>query len=307
MPAPGSVHRTLDILEVVAAQGGASAKEIAEATGLPLPTVYRLARELLDSDYLVHIREEKRFELGYKLHAARGLAAPADRGAARRSAPRCTRCTSRCRWRPTSRSTAGRRSSSCTPPTRPPRRGCGPSTSASTRRRTPTRSARSCWPTWSASRSSATSTPSRCRGSGPGTITRHAELHAQLATVADRGVAWEFGEFQPGATCAAAAVRAGNGTLVGSVAVSAPDARLATEAERGAVEAAAARHRLPGQPVLPLRPHLLTGAPFRAIVRRTGRPRRRVASCANDNCVEGPGWLSGGDNAGSGTPSRGLT
>ena len=55
---PGSVHRTLDILEVVASRGGASAKEIAEETGLPLPTVYRLARELLDSDYLVHIREE---------------------------------------------------------------------------------------------------------------------------------------------------------------------------------------------------------------------------------------------------------
>src|ERR1700712_3908469 len=65
---PGSVHRTLDILEVVAARGGASAKEIADAPGLPLPTVYRLARELLDSDYLVHIREERRFELGYKLH-----------------------------------------------------------------------------------------------------------------------------------------------------------------------------------------------------------------------------------------------
>lgn len=65
---PGSVHRTLDILEVVAARGGASAKEIAESTGLPVPTVYRLVRELLEGDYLVHIRDEKRFELGYKLH-----------------------------------------------------------------------------------------------------------------------------------------------------------------------------------------------------------------------------------------------
>ncbi len=65
----GSVSRTLDILEVVAAHGGASAKDIADATGLPLPTVYRLVRELLDGDYLVHIKEEKRFELGYKLHA----------------------------------------------------------------------------------------------------------------------------------------------------------------------------------------------------------------------------------------------
>src|SRR3712207_8497189 len=56
-PRPGSVHRTFDILEVVAALGGASAKEIADATGLPLPTVYRLVRELLDGEYLVHIRE----------------------------------------------------------------------------------------------------------------------------------------------------------------------------------------------------------------------------------------------------------
>ena len=73
---------------------------------------------------------------------------------------------------------------------------------------------------------------------GPGTITGHRELRAQLATVADRGIAWEFGEFQAGSTCAAAAVRAGNGTLVGSVAISAPDSRLAAEADRADVEAA---------------------------------------------------------------------
>src|SRR5690606_11362613 len=30
---------------------------------------------------------------------------------------------------------------------------------------------------------------------GPGTITSHAALDEQLAQVADRGVAWEFGEF----------------------------------------------------------------------------------------------------------------
>ena len=38
--------------------------------------------------------------------------------------------------------------------------------------------------------------------------------------------------FDPVAEAVAAAVRAGNGSLVGSVAVSAPDARLATDAER---------------------------------------------------------------------------
>ena len=62
---------------------------------------------------------------------------------------------------------------------------------------------------------------------GPGTITSHAELFEQLDKVARRGIAWEFGEFQDGATCAAAAVRDVSGALVGSVAVSAPNARFA--------------------------------------------------------------------------------
>ena len=51
----GPVERSLWVLEVVAERGGASAREIADACGLPLPTVYRLAKELVDADYLVHI------------------------------------------------------------------------------------------------------------------------------------------------------------------------------------------------------------------------------------------------------------
>jgi IclR family transcriptional regulator, acetate operon repressor len=64
----GPVERTLGILELVAERGGASARELSAALGLPLPTVYRLAKELVDADYLVHIRSESRYELGYKLH-----------------------------------------------------------------------------------------------------------------------------------------------------------------------------------------------------------------------------------------------
>src|SRR4051812_25032521 len=64
----GPVERTLGILELVAERGGASARELSAAPGLPLPTVYRLAKELVDTDYLVHIRSESRYELGYKLH-----------------------------------------------------------------------------------------------------------------------------------------------------------------------------------------------------------------------------------------------
>jgi DNA-binding IclR family transcriptional regulator len=71
---------------------------------------------------------------------------------------------------------------------------------------------------------------------GPGTITAHGELAEQLESVAGRGIAWEFGEFQAGATCAAAAVRGGSGVLLGSVAVSGPDARF--EQGRSEVEAA---------------------------------------------------------------------
>jgi len=62
---------------------------------------------------------------------------------------------------------------------------------------------------------------------GPRTITTHAELFEQLDSVARRGIAWELGEFQQGASCAAAAVRGATGALVGSVAVSAPDERFA--------------------------------------------------------------------------------
>ena len=40
----GPVERSLMVLEVVAERGGASAREIADALGLPLPTVYRIAK-----------------------------------------------------------------------------------------------------------------------------------------------------------------------------------------------------------------------------------------------------------------------
>lgn len=43
----GPVERTLGILEL---RGGASARELSAALGLPLPTVYRLAKELVDAD-----------------------------------------------------------------------------------------------------------------------------------------------------------------------------------------------------------------------------------------------------------------
>lgn len=63
----GPVQRALALLEVVADRGGASAKEVAEALDLPLPSVYRLAKELVETDYLTHVKTAGRFELGTKL------------------------------------------------------------------------------------------------------------------------------------------------------------------------------------------------------------------------------------------------
>lgn len=222
----GSVHRTLGILEVVGSRGGASAKEIAEATGLPLPTVYRLIRELLDTEYLVHIKEEKRFELGYKLHQL-GVSLHQQIGVPRqvraeiaglhhdlhcaaylaihRGAQIVVVCTAD--------------SPEC-PRLQPMEFGFHEAVHAHAL-------GKILLAGMSEEQRFRHLDPEPMPSFGPGTLTTHAALAEQLESVAARGIAWEYGEFQPGATCAAAAVRSGNGTVLGSVAVSAPDAVFA--------------------------------------------------------------------------------
>ncbi len=223
---PGSVHRTLDILEVVAALGGASAKEIAETTGLPLPTVYRLARELLDSDYLVHIREEKRFELGYKLHQL-GVSLHQQIGVPREVRAEVSALHAQLGLAAYFAVHRGSQivvvftaDSPACPRLRPIDFGFHEAPHATALGKIllanmePEQVARHLG-------------DEPMQRFGPGTITGHRELLQQLQVVADRGVAWEFGEFQPGATCVAAAVRGANGALIGSIAVSGTDARMA--------------------------------------------------------------------------------
>ena len=232
---PGSVHRTLQILEVVAARGGASAKEIADDTGLPLPTVYRLARELLDSDYLVHIREEKRFELGYKLHQL-GVSLPQQIGVSRDVRAEVTALHNQLGvaayfavHRGSQIAVVVTADSPTCPRLRPLDFGYHEAAHA-------TALGKILLANMSPSQRALHLDPEPMPRFGPGTITGHRELAEQLDRVADRGVAWEFGEFQAGATCAAAAVRGASGVLIGSVAVSGPDARLASG--RDEVEAA---------------------------------------------------------------------
>jgi IclR family transcriptional regulator, acetate operon repressor len=232
---PGSVRRTLEILEVVADLGGASAKEIADATGLPLPTVYRLVRELLDSDYLVHIREERRFELGYKLHQL-GVSLHQQIGVPREVRAEVTALHQNIGaaayfavHRGSQIALVFTADSVEWPRLRPLEFGFHEAAHA-------TAFGKILLASMPLAQRALHLDPEPMPRFGPGTITSHRQLGEQLDRVADRGVAWEFGELQAGATCAAAAVRGAGGVLIGSVAVSGPDARLA--ARRTEVEAA---------------------------------------------------------------------
>ena len=62
-----SLHRALDVLEVLAARGGQLAiGEIATGAGLPVPTTHRLLRTLVERGY-VHQSPDRRYALGARL------------------------------------------------------------------------------------------------------------------------------------------------------------------------------------------------------------------------------------------------
>lgn len=65
---PSPLEKTFAVLEFVAERGGATAKETSEALGYPIPSIYRIAKSLVQTGYLVHLKDQSRFELGYKPH-----------------------------------------------------------------------------------------------------------------------------------------------------------------------------------------------------------------------------------------------
>ncbi|MFI7494872.1 IclR family transcriptional regulator [Kocuria sp. M4R2S49] len=65
-----SVQKAFALLDVVAGDArGATAKDISTELGMPLPSVYRLLQTLVASEHVVHLRDQRRYGLGYKLHA----------------------------------------------------------------------------------------------------------------------------------------------------------------------------------------------------------------------------------------------
>lgn len=230
-----TVEKTLAILEVVAERGGASAKEVSTALGYPLPTTYRLLQALVTNDYLVHLRGEHRFELGYKLdrlgvslHRQVGVPRPVRAEVARlhertdaaayfavyRGADVVVGHVVDCPEHPrlTPLGFGFHEAAHATAFGKIMLAGMAPEAVAQYLDVHPM---------------------TRMTAS---TMTRRADLLTHLETVATRGIAWEQEEFVPGMTCAAVGVRDGSGAVVGAVAISAPsptvDARRQRDLER---------------------------------------------------------------------------
>ncbi|AMM20688.1 hypothetical protein AX769_11730 [Frondihabitans sp. PAMC 28766] len=220
-----TVEKTLAILEAVAERGGATAREVSDALGYPLPTVYRLLQALVQSDYLVHLIGEHRFELGYKLdrlgvslHRQIGIPSIV-RGEITRLHQLSDTAAYFAVYRGADVVVAYVVDSPAHPRLTPLNFGFHEAAHATA---------------FGKIMLSGMSSEQRdqyldVHGLGQLTATtatdRHA-LYAELVDVGNSGVAWENEEFVPGMTCAAVGVRNGAGMIVGSVAISAPSPEL---------------------------------------------------------------------------------
>ena len=222
----GQIARAIVVLEAVAEHGSTTARAIAEITGIPLPTVYRIAQELIRAEYLVHLRDEKRFALGYKLHRlAMGL--HEDLGV-----PRAVRAEVRALHRDLGMAAylAIHRgadfvivhvvdSPRC-PRLTPMGFGFHESPHATAFGKVGLSSLE-------LDQRDAYLVGGPLRANTDRTITDPDLLRSQLDDIAARGIAWEHEEFQTGSACLAAAIRADDGMLIATVAVSAPVAGYA--------------------------------------------------------------------------------
>lgn len=234
----GPVQRSLAVLEVVADRGGAGAKEIGDALDLPLATVYRLANELADAGYLVHLRGERRFELGSKLHLL-GMSLHRQLGLSRPVTTEIARLHESTGFAAYLTLVRGSElvmvhvvdSPDC-PRLRPLRFGF---------HEVPHSTAFGKVLLADLGRDERSQYLERhgLVALTANTITERATLDRELAEVGRRGVAWEHEEFLAGWACAAVPVRGPDAGLIGSVAVSARPPQLA---DRGVQTEARLRH-----------------------------------------------------------------
>ncbi|RFA08615.1 hypothetical protein B7R54_04755 [Subtercola boreus] len=226
-----TVEKTLSILEIVAERGGASAKEVSQALGYPLPTVYRLMQALVQSDYLVHLKGERRFELGYKLDRLgvslhRQIGVPtAVRAEIARLHDTAQTAGYFAVYRGADVVVAYVVDSPDHPRLTPLGFGFHEAAHA-------TAFGKIMLAGMSVDQVDGYLGVHGMPRLTETTMTSRPELDAHLAKVANLGVAWEHEEFVPGMTCAAVGVRNGAGMIVGAVAISAPSEQIDPARER---------------------------------------------------------------------------
>lgn len=220
-----TIERTLAILEILAERGGASAREVSDALGYPIPTVYRLMQTLVKKDYLVHLRTEHRFELGFKLdrlgvslHRQVGVPRPV-RAEIAGLHDRAEAAANFAVYRGVDVVVAYVVDSPAHPRLTPPSFGFHEAAHATAFGKV----------MLAGMRSEHVTQYMDVHGMPrltPETMVSRAELEQHLEVVAQRGVAWEREEFVPGMTCAAIGIRSGAGMIVGSVAISVPSTEI---------------------------------------------------------------------------------
>lgn len=226
-----TIERTLAILEFIAERGGAAAREISEALGYPLPTVYRLMQALVQAEYLTHLRSEHRFELGFKLDR---LGASLHRQVGVPSMVRseiqilhdyAKAAAYFAIYRGTGVVLAYVVDSPRYPRLQPLRFGFHEAAHA-------TAFGKIMLSGMSAAQRNQYLEAHGTSELTPTTITDRTGLERNLAEVGNRGIAWEREEFIPGMTCAAIGVRNGAGMVVGSVAISTPSQDMSPAREK---------------------------------------------------------------------------
>ncbi|MFC7457094.1 IclR family transcriptional regulator [Brachybacterium sp. GCM10030267] len=217
----GQIARALAVLEAVAQHGSSSARTIADATSIPLPTVYRIAQELIREEYLVHLRDEKRFALGYQLHRlAVGL--HEDLGiprAVREEVCAMHRDLGMAAYLAIHRGTDFVVVFVADSPQHPRLSPMGFGFHESPHS---TAFGKVGLSALTLEERDAYLADRELRAHTDRTITDPELLRRHLEEISARGIAWEHQEFQTGTDCLAASIKADDGMLIGSVAVSAP-------------------------------------------------------------------------------------
>lgn len=225
------VKKTLSILEIVAEPGGASAREISEALGYPLPTVYRLLQTLVQLDYIVHLKDAHRYELGYKLDNL-GVSLHRQIGVPMAVRVEISRLHEEARaagyfavYRGSDVVVANVVDSPEHPRLKPLSFGFHEAGHA-------TAFGKIMLAGMTSERLGQYLDAHGMPQLTARTMTTRHELEAHLAVVGHLGIAWEREEFVPGVTCAAVGIRNGAGILMGAVAISAPSKEILPARER---------------------------------------------------------------------------